>query len=273
MYCVVILSPSMIEEHTKRIRSPFQGIGNILFINWSYYLLTCVLMLVLAVLEYLLPSPGISVYKIALFLICTSLLLSLIVSYYIYDLSSLYRFTWLKRFPKIPENAKIVNIHAGIDETSQLIKRQFPEAYLLIYSLYDRLRHNEKTIEKAQERTPLYPYTISISLSFLPLMPNSVDAIFLIISAHRLKNQEERIRFFKQMQEALKPNGQLIVVEHVRDTLNLMAYTWGASHFLPTKAWRKIFDESNLLINQKRKVTPFLTVYSLGKPSVQKKEA
>lgn len=263
----------MDKKYTKRIRGPFQGIGNILYINWSYYLLTIVLVMILAVLEYLMPSPGISLYKIAVLLICISLLLSLIVSYYIYDLSSLYRLTWLNNFPKIPENAKIVNIHAGIDETSQLIKRQFPKAYLLIYSLYDRQRHKEKSIEKAQKKAPLSPYTISISLSFLPLMPNSVDAIFIIISTHRLENQQERIRFFKQMQEALKANGQLIVVEHVRDTLNLLAYTWGASHFLPSKAWHKIFEQSDLLVNQKRKVTPFLTVYSLGKTSVQKKEA
>ena len=50
-------------------------------------------------------------------------LLSLLVSFYVYDLSGLYQMKWSGECPAC---ACIVNIHAGFDETSVLLKEKFP---------------------------------------------------------------------------------------------------------------------------------------------------
>lgn len=55
-------------------------------------------------------------------LITTSV--SLLVSYYVYDLSDLYKLNWLHELvANLKRDLKIVNIHAGFDETSLPTKR------------------------------------------------------------------------------------------------------------------------------------------------------
>ena len=61
--------------------------------------------------------------------------MSLLVSWYVYDLSNLYKLSWL--FPN-NDNIKIVNIHAGFDETSVLLSAKFPNAELIVFDFYDQ---------------------------------------------------------------------------------------------------------------------------------------
>ena len=55
--------------------------------------------------------------------------ISLSVSYYIYDYSDLYTLKWLD-FLNIKDNTTIVNINAGFDETSSILRDKFPDKYL-----------------------------------------------------------------------------------------------------------------------------------------------
>ena len=61
-------------------------------------------------------------------LAAASILLSLIVSYYIYDMSGLYDLKWIEQSGT---EKLILNINAGFDETSHLLKEKFKTTELI----------------------------------------------------------------------------------------------------------------------------------------------
>jgi ubiquinone/menaquinone biosynthesis C-methylase UbiE len=89
--------------------------------------------------------------------------------------------------------------------------------------------------------------------------------IFAILSAHEIRNDEERNSFFKELRRALTATGQIIVTEHLRDTANLLAYNIGFFHFHSKKTWLNTFHSAGLSVASEIKITPFITTFILDK--------
>lgn len=194
-------------------------------------------------------------------LVLVTTLVSLLVSWYIYDYSDLYDLAWLPE--ELPAGSSLVNIHAGFDETSALLAERYPEAKLTVLDFYDPELHTEVSIQRARRAYPPYPGTRMVTTDDLSLAPNSVDAVFLIFAAHEIRDLEERARTFGHVRMSLKPGGKVFVIEHPRDPNNFLAYSFGAFHFLPLSDWQRTFTEAELYINSARKITPFITAFTL----------
>jgi SAM-dependent methyltransferase len=202
--------------------------------------------------------------KLICFLIIAPTLISLIVSYYVYDLSDLYKLNWIDVLPT-RGNIYILNIHAGFDETSASIKNKLPVSDLQVFDFYDIEKHTEVSIKRARKAYPSYPNTKQITSSTIPLNENVADLIFVTLSAHEIRDQRERSAFFADLTRVLKPSGNIIVTEHLRDIANFAAYNIGFFHFLPRKAWLNNFKTANLNIIKETKTTPFITTFILSK--------
>ena len=87
----------------------------------------------------------------------------------------------------------------------------------------------------------------------------------MILSAHEIRNREERNSFFRELGRLLSASGQIVVVEHLRDAPNYLAYNIGAFHFHPRSAWLSTFETARLNIESEVKITPFITVFFLKK--------
>lgn len=244
------------------LRRPFQGVFNIIRFNWHFYVIAITLVLALLVLaQYLLPFYC----YCAIVLISLPLLLSLVVSFYVYDLSGLYNFDWIK-----DSNSKqlLVNINAGFDETSTLLQHKFAKAELVVLDFYDPLKHTEVSIKRARKAYPPYPNTQSITSTQLPLGDQVADKIFVILAAHEIRDKAERIAFFQQLNRVLKPDGQIFIVEHLRDSANFFAYTIGFLHFHAKSTWQKTFKAADLTISKELKLTPFISTFILNKNGI-----
>ena len=245
-------------------RKPYQGVVNIIRFNWHFYLfagITVLLFVVVSMYASMMLSWLCLIIALGTF-VSTSI--SLIVSYYIYDRSSLYKFTWMSRLPA-PNTEPIVNIHAGFDETSVILKEKFPGAALTVFDFYNPVKHTERSIERARKAYPRYPGTITTTTSQLLIPENSSVLIFNIFALHEVRDQAERIQFLKEQRRSLKTNGRIIIVEHLRDTSNFAAYTIGFFHFLSRREWLSTFALAGLSIDTSFKVTPFITVFILKK--------
>lgn len=245
-------------------RGPFQGVANIIRFNWHFYVMALFGIAVLLLTANHLPLFLQRLLLIIVLLAFLTMLVSLAVSYYVYDRSGLYRLNWLPAIPATP-NTHIVNIHAGFDETSTLLAAKFPHAHLSVFDFYDPLLHTEVSIQRARKAYPAYPDTKAISTAQVPLAANSTDRIYLILSAHEIRNDAERVVFFQQLRTALHPDGRITVVEHLRDVNNFLAYNIGAFHFLSRHTWRTTFAQAGLSIDTTFSVTPFIAVYTLKK--------
>jgi SAM-dependent methyltransferase len=246
----------------ERVRRPFQGVWNIVRFNWPLYLLSLGPASTFLALSCVLADPYRASAAVACLLAIGPSLASLLVSFYVYDLSGLYRMGWAG------ESAAavcIVNIHAGFDETSGLLQARFPAAELIVLDFYDPARHTEASIQRARKTGRPFPGTRSISTAKVPLPDDSADKIFLTLAAHEIRRREERILFFRELERSLRPAGQIVVTEHLRDLPNFLAYTIGFFHFLPRSAWVDTFQQAGLKIAARVKTTPFITTFILEK--------
>lgn len=248
-------------------RSPLQGVFNIIRFNWHFYVFAVLFFLLLFFsLAYVHLPYRILLQAILLAAIVTTII-SLLVSFYVYDLSALYKLTWLDNVSLAP-NAKIVNINGGFDETSVLLQHKFPNAELLVLDFYDPLKHTEISLQRARKAYPPFPNTQAVTTTELPLAENSIDAIFAILAAHEIRNSEERISFFAELNRVLKSDGQIIVVEHLQDVANFLAYNIGFRHFHSYSTWQQSFSRAGLTLYQELKITPFITVFILRKNGI-----
>src|SRR5258708_144098 len=245
-------------------RTAFQGIGNIVRFNWHYYVFSFAAIIALFIANHFTPYAMGIVAKFLLVSIALSMISSLAVSCYIYDFSNFYSLNWLKSKYR-GATGHLLNINAGFDETSWILKEKFPESTLTVFDFYDPAKHTEVSIERARKAYEKYPGTKAISTQNIPLPANSVDAIFLIFAAHEIRNNQEQIDLFKQLRLALIPGGQIIVVEHLRDWRNFFAYNIGYFHFFSKNSWNQTFTEAGFSEPDELKINPFVSIFSLTK--------
>ncbi|CAA9270236.1 MAG: hypothetical protein AVDCRST_MAG56-3001 [uncultured Cytophagales bacterium] len=245
-------------------RKPLQGVSNIVWFNWHYYAAGLVFLGAgVAVRPFLTGAANAGVLGLVL-AAGVSMTVSLAVSLYVYDLSGLYALGWLRGLPEAP-GTNLVNIHAGFDETSALLRQRYPKATWQVFDFYDPARHTEISIRRARKAYAAFPGTRAVATGRLPLPAGSVDAVLLIMAAHEIRDPAERIAFFAQLRAALRPGGKVVVVEHLRDGYNLAAYHFGFFHFYSRRTWRHAFDAAGLQLVEETKITPFVSVFTLQK--------
>ncbi len=239
------------------MRQPLQGVLNIIRFNWHFYAIAFGAILFLSFLANYLHQQYL--YIICL-LIFAPILISLVASFYVYDWSGLYNLRWIEN----EKNEKIiVNINAGFDETSELLKDKFKTAELVALDFYNPTTHTEISIKRARKAYPPFPNTQQVTTNNLPLADDSADKIFVILSAHEIRNDDERTAFFTELNRIVKPNGQIYVTEHLRDVANFLAYNIGFFHFYARQSWLQTFAETNFKVKQEIKLTPFISTFIL----------
>ena len=112
------------------LRKPFQGVLNIVRFNWHFYALSIMILLILWIGHNYLASPFLVFSTIVSICLTLTILISLITSYYVYDVSSLYDLKWVG---STEGKLTAININAGFDETSVLLKKKLNDARLLVY--------------------------------------------------------------------------------------------------------------------------------------------
>lgn len=242
-------------------RRPFQGVLNILSFNRHFYIIgTGVLALITISHQMLEWSDILYWFIIAVFLY--GLLMPLIVSAYVYDFSGYYNFQWLKDCSvDKPHTRQILNINAGFDETSFIIKDHFPEADLKVFDFYDAKRHTEPAIVRARKVSLIYPETQQIVSDLIPLPDDSADVIFLLSAIHEIRSNDEKIKFLKECHRVCKTDGKVIIVEHLRDLPNFLAFSVGFTHFFSKKVWKDVFKNAGFTSFKEVKFTPFMSIF------------
>lgn len=246
------------------MRKPFQGVINIIRFNWHFYVIAFTLIGGLTIANLFLEDAVRWIIPTLIILILLSITLSLGISYYIYDYTDIYNLDWLKPLD-VPAGTNLVNIHAGFDETSHLLAQRYSRSMLQVFDFYDPVKHTEISIERARKLYGAYPNTKKIHTGNIPLEVNSTDYIFNIFAAHEIRDPVERIAFLKQLHACIKPTGYVVVLEHLRDLPNFIAYNIGFFHFHSRKEWRRNFTEAGFILEQELALTPFLALFILRK--------
>lgn len=241
-------------------RRKFQGVLNILSFNRHFYVFG---LIALTIISYLIFSWSNLLFWIVILVFLYGLIMPLIISAYVYDFSGYYKFNWLKNFNLTDSQDKqVLNINAGFDETSFIIKNYFPKSNLKVFDFYNAKQHTELAIIRARKVSLVYPNTQQIISSTIPLKDDSVDLIFLLSAAHEIRSQNEKIMFLKECHRVCKPNANIIMIEHLRDFPNFFAFSVGFTHFFSKRTWRNAFKEAGFTTFTEQKFTPFMSIFN-----------
>ena len=187
----------------------------------------------------------------------------LIVSAYVYDFSGYYNFHWLTKLVSNSERIDLItNINAGFDETSFIIKNKFPGSDLKVFDFYNAKRHTEPAIIRARKVSLVYPNTQSILSNHIPLGDNTVDIVFLLSAVHEIRSHDEKVQFLRECHRICKPNGKIIMVEHLRDFPNFVAFSVGFTHFFSRSVWKNAFQQAGFSSFRETKFTPFMSIFN-----------
>jgi ubiquinone/menaquinone biosynthesis C-methylase UbiE len=245
-------------------RKEFQGVLNILSFNRHYYVFGFMALACLFISRSLFELPD-TVFWVVIAAFLYGLIMPLIVSAFVYDFSGYYKFEWLDDAINSNQNPQlIVNINAGFDETSFIIKNRFPLADLKVFDFYNPSLHTELAIKRARNVSLVYPGTQQISSGRIPLKENCADIVFLLSAAHEIRSNEEKILFLKECHRICKTGGRVIMVEHLRDLPNFLAFSVGFTHFFSRSTWKRTFELAGFSSFRENKFTPFMSVFNCG---------
>jgi SAM-dependent methyltransferase len=243
-------------------RGTFQGVLNILRFNRHFYVLGLSVLILIVGSFWFIQWLNILFFMVLL-AFGYGLFMPLIVSAYVYDFSGFYRFDWLKELNLDDRSERFhLNIHAGFDETSFHLEELFPKATLQVFDFYNEKLHTEPAIVRARKVSLVYPNTQQIHTRSIPLLDASVDTVFLLFAAHEMRAFEEKVTFLKECRRVCKPGGNVVMVEHLRDLPNFLAFSVGFTHFYSRKTWLKAYQEAGFTSIQETKHTPFVSIFN-----------
>jgi len=243
-------------------RRKLQGVLNILSFNRHFYVIGLLVLAALIASYFLFDWPAV-VFWVIIIAFLYGFLMPLIVSAYVYDLSGYYDFHWLKdQVTKDERVNQVVNINAGFDETSFIIENKFPGSDLKVFDFYNAKQHTEPAIKRARKVSLVYPDTQQIASDHIPLKDNTVDIVFLLSAVHEIRSHDEKVQFLKECHRLCKPGGKVIMVEHLRDFPNFLAFTVGFTHFFSQAAWKKAFERAGFSSFRETKFTPFMSIFN-----------
>lgn len=187
-------------------------------------------------------------------------LASLLVSHWIYDLSPIATWTWLPGWLGSPVK-KWAMVQAGFDSTHGAFEKAVGEPPLFVLDLYGRPGAGGASVQAARLLFPPGPV-----ITEFPAGPAQCQWIMAIFAVHEFHSSGGRENFFKDMAQALVPGGHLVVVEHLRDAANFVAFGPGFFHFYPAQEWRRCAEVAGLLKEKETSITPFVHAFLWRKP-------
>ena len=246
----------------RATRGPFDGVLQIVRYNWSLYVVAVFGSVLVVGFVVMVHPPTVLAGLLILGAVAALfwLALSLAVSHYVYDRSDLYRWQWIRE--RIAANpGHVVNVHAGLDETSLALQEIYPAAEVTILDIYDPAEMPEPSIARARREARSVLALAKADFRKLPLQAASADLVTVIFVAHELRRPASKEAFFRELGRVIKPGGKVLLVEHLRDVWNLLAFGPGAFHFFPRSEWLRVADATGFRLSEEISRTVFVRAF------------
>jgi SAM-dependent methyltransferase len=216
----------------------------------------------LALIPFLPPLRAFG--SVALTCAASWLVGSLLVSYYVYDVWPLYRGEWIEPALGISPR-RYASFHVGFDEFSNQLATLFTDSIASTFDIYDAQEITEPSIRRARMQNTNQPPATPADFRSLPLRDDELDAAFVIFAAHEFRSGDSRLKLFRELGRVLKPNGRILLVEHLRDFANFIPFGPGFLHFHSRSEWLRGITSAGLAITGETRLTPFVRAFRIQK--------
>lgn len=239
------------------------GLRQIVRFNWPFYALALVFVIPGPLIVPRLPGSGAlhAGLYVAIGLTAFWTLGSLGASWLVYDHSNLMTAEWVREALGYRPRAW-VNIHAGLDESTPVLRAQLRGTEGRVFDIFDSRVTTEPSIARARRASDTSD-SERVDFHHLPAATATLDAAFLLLSAHELRTPGDRRALFAELHRVLKPESRVIVAEHLRDAANVLAFGPGAWHFHSRRTWTQDFAQARFGVYDEFPITPFVRVFVL----------
>ena len=247
------------------VRGKWQGMMTIARFNWPFYA-AAVAVLITALCGLLLfPAPGFKlVCGAALAGAAYFLFGSLGVSHLIYDRSDLYRWGWMDRALRGTQRRDFIFCHSGFDESSQALREKLGAAGWRVLDHFDETQMTEASIRRARRMFPPTADTLPAPHDHWPVSAACADVVFGLLAIHEFRSEAERSEWFSEARRCLRKDGRVVIVEHVRDLANFLAFGPGFLHFHSPGSWRRAWECAGFRSLDEFRITPWVRVFVLS---------
>jgi SAM-dependent methyltransferase len=249
-------------------RERFHGLRQIVRFNWPYYLTGLVAAAAAPPIAAMLPATSDAIVAVACFVSLLAwlwMLGSLGASWVVYDHSSLMTGLWIREALGFRPRSWI-NIHAGFDEMTPILRGLFPRSHGRGFDIYDPIEMTESSIARARQSWNTGD-SEAASFQHLPAESDAIDAVVVPLSAHELRRHSARVALFTEIHRVLAPGGRVVIAEHLRNVPNFLAFGPGFLHFHSRRTWTRCFSESGFGIFDEFAITPFVRIFILRRLS------
>ncbi|MEO7454540.1 MAG: class I SAM-dependent methyltransferase [Fimbriimonadales bacterium] len=186
---------------------------------------------------------------------------SLIASFIVYDASKIYDPGWMGTL--IDDTPSTwANIHAGVDDFSRPLSGPYgPARYN--WDIFDEKTMTEPSILRARSTRNVGE---TVDFRELPCKTDELEAVFAFFVLHEIRDASLRHNCFDEIARCLAPSGKLVIVEHLRDLPNFVAFGPGSFHFWPRSEWLRSAALSGFKLLKETNMTAFVRVMVFTKP-------
>jgi SAM-dependent methyltransferase len=246
----------------------YSGVVRIVRVNWPRYALAGAIVFMTACATDLALPRAVKIMlwsgaSLALFWVIASI----IASHWVYDRSNLFEWSWLREAIGEPVT-RWINIHAGLDSIGRkTLRKLFPGAMGTTLDIFDPIEMTEPSIVRARDEEEIDPRTVYARFDDLPIPSGEADVALLLLAAHELRRSAARDAFFRELRRVVRPGGRVILVEHVRDLANFIAFGPGAFHFFSRRAWMRNAAAGGFELVREMRFTPLVRAFILRRES------
>ena len=192
--------------------------------------------------------------------ILTALAVTAIV--WVFAVGARHRWDWVRTASASPKHW--INITTGFDDSTETLRRLLPASRGEAFDVFDPTIEHESALLTARSRyRPSGGHGSTGDLA-RSLGSGTSDAAYLLMSAHEARGSD-RAALFGAISEALTATGRLILVEHLRDLPNRIAFGPGANHFQTRDTWLQAIGDAGLVPIDEARLTPYVRGFVFGR--------
>lgn len=187
-------------------------------------------------------------------------LASLAATWWVYDAGELRWWRFPARVAGV-EPRRILLVTAGFDEVCVPLAAAHPRAEVTVVDILDDARAVEASIRRARRLYPADAARVS---------PGDLaggaryDLVLFAQSLHELRRHADRLSALSAALRCLEPGGAVVLVEHLRNAVNVLAYGPGAWHFHSGRAWRAAIRDSGGGIARRERIGGLVEAWVIG---------
>ncbi|MEW5959972.1 MAG: methyltransferase domain-containing protein [Chloroflexota bacterium] len=244
----------------------YSGTVSTLLYNWPIFAGALFFGIVTLTVSTWLPGPWSRLFLASGLGVLALLVSILLTTFFVYDWGQQHEYDRLAGLGDVASANVVIDITCGKRRGSRGLLRHHQQGHYFLIDIYEPGKMNDPALRRARALEPPLVterriYQRPGQVNRLPVPHRWADVIYCNFCLHEVQAAADREALFAEFTRVLKPNGRLLIAEHGRDLLNLVAFGPGAFSFFPPATWLKHLAQAGFTIEHHERWRGFVHLW------------